>query len=200
MLEINFSRMPLRWLQILNMLIIFSSVFLCSILLFLHLPGVELIKVNPDWLLIWVVVWSFKRTVWQGAIAGIALGLIHDALTSPHPSHVISLALVGILTASFKKQRYAQEDFITVALIVFVMVIVTETILALQFSLTFIHPLENIRQYYQHRILSLAIISSIWAPVLYYPLNIWWSNLRKIEQSKHTLRQGKTRVKRKYSS
>lgn len=184
--EINLSKISLRWLRILNVLIILGSILLCCILLMLRLPGMELIGVGPNWLLIWTVVWSVKRTVWQGAIAGIALGLIHDALTSPYPSHVLSLALVGILTAGLRKQRYAKEDFITIALIVFVMVIVTETILALQFSLTFINPLANIQEYYQHRILSSATISSIWAPVLYYPLNIWWANLRK--------REGKTRL------
>lgn len=184
MLEINLSETPLRWLRLLNGIIIIGSIFLCCVLLLLRLPGMELIGISPNWLLIWVVVWSIKRSVWQGAIAGIALGLIHDALTSPYPSHVLSLALVGMFTAGLRKQRYAKEDFITVALIVFVMVVVTETMLALQFSLTFFNPLENIRQYYQHRILSSAIISSIWAPVLYYPLNIWWTNLRKIERSK----------------
>ena len=188
MLEINFRQMPLRWLRILNIAIVFSSVGLCSMLLFLRLPGMELIGTNPNWLLIWVVVWSIKRNVWQGSIAGISLGLIYDALTNPHPSHVLSLTLVGILTASLRQQRYAQEDFITVALIVFVMVIATETIMALQFSILFANPLENIRQHYQHRILSSAIISSIWAPVLYYPLNSWWENLRKIEKSKTRLK------------
>ena len=186
------------WLQILNILIIFSSVFLCSSLLLLRLPGLELLGVKPNWLLIWVVVWSLKRTAWQGAIAGVALGLIYDALTNPYPSHVLTLALVGILTASLRKQTSSQEDFITVALIVFVMVIVTEIILTLQFSLTFVNPLETIWQYYRHRILSSAIMSSIWAPALYYPLNTWWENLRKIEQSPHRLRLAKTRGKGKH--
>ena len=187
MLEIDLSKTSLRELRLLNVLIILCSILLCCILILLRLPGMELLGISPDWLLIWVVIWSVKRTVWQGAVAGIALGLIQDALTSPYPSHVLSLALVGIITASLRKQRYAQEDFITIALIVFVMVVVTEIILAIQFSLTFINPLESIRQYYQYRILSSAIISSIWAPVLHYPLNIWWKNLRKIERSKTKL-------------
>ncbi|MGK7953540.1 MAG: rod shape-determining protein MreD [Xenococcaceae cyanobacterium] len=179
MLEINLKRIPLAWLRLLDILIVFGSVLLCCILLLLRLPGLELLGIAPDWMLIWVVVWSVKRTVWQGAIAGIVLGLIQDGLTSPHPSHVLSLALVGVLTASLGKQRYTQEDFITIAPLVFVMVFVTETIMAIQFSLTFTNPLEQIRQYYQQSILASAIISSIWTPVLYYPLNIWWTNLRK---------------------
>ena len=180
MLEINLKKMPLAWLQLLDVLIVLGSALLCCILLLLRLPGLELLGIGPNWLLIWVVVWSIKRTVGQGAIAGIVLGLIQDGLTSPHPSHVLGLTLVGIIAASFGKQKYAQEDFITIALIVFVMAIVTETILSIQFSLTFINPLEQIRQYYQQRILASAIISSIWAPVLYYPLNIWWTKLGKI--------------------
>ncbi len=179
MLEINLRRIPLAWLRLLDILIVFGSVLLCCILLLLRLPGLELLGIAPDWMLMWVVVWSVKRTVWQGAIAGIILGLIQDGLTSPHPSHVLSLALVGVLTASLGKQRYTQEDFITIAPLVFVMVLVTETIMAIQFSLTFTNPLEQIWHDYQQSILSSAIISSIWTPVLYYPLNIWWTNLRR---------------------
>lgn len=188
MLKIDLSKTPLVWLRLLDVLVVFGSVLLCCILLLLRLPGMELLGVSANWLLIWVVVWSVKRTVWQGAIAGIVLGLIQDALTNPHPSHVISLALVGILTAGLRKQRYTQEDFMTIALIVFIMVIITETILGLQFSLTFANPLELIWQSYYPRILSSAIISSIWSPVLYYPLNIWWTNLQKITQAKTKLR------------
>jgi len=74
-----------------------------------------------------------KRTLVQGAIAGLALGLLrwHDVT---HPTHALSLALVGILTARLQKQRYIQEDFISVALIVFGMAVLAETVTALQFS------------------------------------------------------------------
>ncbi len=191
MLTIKLNKTPLGWLHLLNVLIILSSVLLCCILSFLRLPGMELIGVGPNWLLMWVVVWSIKRNVWQGAIAGITLGLIHDALTNPHPSNVLSLALVGILTANLRKQRYIQEDFISVAIIVFVMVIVTEMIVTLQYSLLFLSPLENIWQYYQQGVISSAILSSLWAPALYYPLNRWWVNLHKIEQQKTRLFSGK---------
>jgi len=40
----------------------------------------------------------------------------------------------GILTARLQKQRYIQEDFISVALIVFGMAVLAETVTALQFS------------------------------------------------------------------
>ena len=105
--------------QILNLIVTVGSVILCLIVLPARLPGMELLGIAPNWLLIWVVAWSLKRSVLQGAFAGFALGLIQDGMTSPHPTHVISLALVGILTARIQKQRYIQEDFISVALIVF---------------------------------------------------------------------------------
>ena len=79
----------------------------------------ELLGVGPHWLLIWVVAWSVKRTMWQGALAGLVLGLLQDAMTAPHPTHTLSLIVVGVLTARLQKQRYLQEDIISVALIVF---------------------------------------------------------------------------------
>jgi hypothetical protein len=36
---------------------------------------------------------------------------------------------------------------------------------------------------YQRIALSSAILSSLWAPVLYYPLNQWWEQLKELEQS-----------------
>ncbi len=98
-------------------------------------PGLELAGLTPDWPLIWVVCWSVRRNAWQGAVAGITLGLLQDALTSPLPTHALGLAVVGILTARLQKQRYMQEDFISVALIVFGMVVIAETLMALQWML-----------------------------------------------------------------
>ncbi|MEN9226246.1 MAG: rod shape-determining protein MreD [Thermostichus sp. HHBFW_bins_43] len=98
-------------------------------------PGLELAGLTPDWPLIWVVCWSVRRNAWQGAVAGITLGLLQDALTSPRPTHALGLAVVGILTARLQKQRYMQEDFISVALIVFGMVVIAETLMALQWML-----------------------------------------------------------------
>src|ERR687886_1435618 len=112
--------------QILNWIVTVGSVMLCLLVLPTRLPGMELLEIAPNWLLIWVVAWSLKRTVLQGALAGLVLGLIQDGMTSPQPTHVISLALVGVLTARIQKQRYIQEDFISVALIVFGMAVVGE--------------------------------------------------------------------------
>lgn len=59
-----------------------GSVFICLLILPLRLPGMELLAVSPNWLLIWVVTWSVKRTGFEGAIAGLVLGLIQDGMTS----------------------------------------------------------------------------------------------------------------------
>lgn len=160
-----------------------GSVLLCLLLLPLRLPGMELLGVTPNWLLIWVVVWSVKRTVWKGAIAGLALGLLQDGMTSPHPTHALSLAIVGILTACLQKQRYIQEDFISVALIVFGMAVLAEMAIALQFYLfhptrTDIDSYAELWQQHQQIALCSAVVSSLWAPVVYYPLNCWWERIR----------------------
>jgi rod shape-determining protein MreD len=167
--------------QILNLIVTVGSVILCLIVLPARLPGMELLGIAPNWLLIWVVAWSLKRSVLQGALAGLALGLIQDGMTSPHPTHVISLALVGILTARIQKQRYIQEDFISVALIVFGMAVVGETITAIQYSLMGDRNLAEIWSDHQRIALSSAILSSLWAPVVYYPLNRWWERMNLID-------------------
>ncbi|MGA9380864.1 MAG: rod shape-determining protein MreD [Phormidium sp.] len=160
-----------------------ASVIVCALILPTRLPGMELLGLGPNWLLIWVVAWSVKRSVFQGALAGLALGLVQDGMTEPSPSHTLSLICVGILTASLKKQRYVQEDFISVALIVFLMTVVAETVLALQFSLTGDRTLASIWTEHQQIALSSAILSSLWAPILYYPLNVWWEKMNWIENN-----------------
>ncbi len=167
-----------------NSLVIGGSVTLCLLLSPTRLPGTELLGIGTNWVLIWVVVWSIKRTVFQGVMAGLVLGLIQDGLTGAYPSHVFSLVLVGFLTARLQKQRYIQEDFISVALIVFVMVIIAESITATQYFVAKVRPLEEIYREYQQLVLSSAILSSLWAPVLYYPLNNWWEKAPHKIQSK----------------
>ncbi len=169
--------------QILNWIVTVGSVMLCLLVLPARLPGMELLEIAPNWLLIWVVAWSLKRTILQGALAGLVLGLIQDGMTSPQPTHVISLVLVGVLTARIQKQRYIQEDFISVALIVFGMAVVGETVTAIQYSFMGDRNLAEIWTDHQRIALSSAILSSLWAPVLYYPLNRWWEHINVIEPS-----------------
>jgi rod shape-determining protein MreD len=160
--------------QIINWVVTIGSVIICFMVLPTRLPGMELLGITPNWLLIWVVAWSVKRTAFQGVLAALALGLIQDGMTSPHPSHVLSLAIVGIMTARIQKQRYIQEDFISVALIVFGMAVVGETVTAIQYSFMGDRTLAEIWTDHQRIALSSAILSSLWAPVIYYPLNRWW--------------------------
>ena len=181
--------------QVLNSTVTVGSALLCLLILPMRLPGIELLGIAPNWLLIWVVAWSVKRTAIQGAIAGLVLGLLQDGMTSPDPTHTIGLSLVGILTARLQKPRYIKEDFISIALIVFGMTILVETVTALQFSFTGNSfrdtdsytantlccatnlSLAATWAYYQRITLASAILSSLWAPVVYYPLNWWWEKM-----------------------
>lgn len=150
------------------------SVWLCLMLSMTRWPGMELAGIGPNWLLIWVVSWSLNRNVVLALTGGLVLGLLQDALTEPNPTHALSLMIVGFITARLQKQRYLQEDFISVALVVFGMAVVAETVLAVQFSLTGARSLIEIWKHHQLIALSSAILSSLWAPVLYFPLNRWW--------------------------
>ncbi|MBD2446880.1 rod shape-determining protein MreD [Nostoc sp. FACHB-152] len=171
-----------RAVQLLDWTVTVGSVLLCLLLLPTRFPGTELLGIGPNWLLIWVVAWSVKRSVWEGTIAGILLGLLQDAMTSPDPTHAVALGLVGFLTGILHKQRFIQEDFISIALIVFLMAILAETIFGVQLSLTGDRKVEYIWAYYQRVALASAILSSLWAPVVYYPLNRWWQKRKMLEQ------------------
>jgi rod shape-determining protein MreD len=175
--------------QLLDWTVTVGSVLLCLLMLPTRFPGMELLGIGPNWLLIWVVAWSVKRTVFAGALAGIVLGLLQDSMTSPNPTHAVTLGIVGILTGLIQKQRFIQEDFISIALIVFIMAILAETIFALQLTLTgdahsgqSLRKVEDIWAYYQQVALTSAILSSLWAPVVYYPLNRWWQQMKLLEQ------------------
>ena len=173
----NVSRWSPESKLIANALITIGSVFLCLLVLPSRLPGMEILAIGPNWLLIWVVAWSVKRTQIQGCMAGVVLGLLQDGMTAPFPSHSIGLAVAGFLTGRLQKQKYIQEDFISVALIVFGMAIVSETITALQFLLVG-RSVMGLWIDYQRIVLVSAILSSLWAPIIYYPLNRWWSSIQ----------------------
>lgn len=172
-----------RLRQFLDWSVTIGSVLICLLMLPSRLPGMELLGIGPNWLLIWVVAWSVKRPALQGAFAGIILGLLQDSMTSPEPTHALSLGIVGLITGLFQKQRFIQEDFISIALIVFGMSVLSETIFALQIMWMGDRNVENIWTYYQKVVLASAILSSLWAPVVYYPLNRWWQKVKLTEQS-----------------
>lgn len=173
-----------RWL---NIGVVIGSALLCVVMLPMRLPGMELLGIGPSWLLIWLVAWSVQRTGIEGAIAGFILGLVHDGLTGAFPTHTIGLILVGFLTARIQKQRFIQEDFVSVAIIVFGMTVIAQTIMALQVSAHYLlipnspYPgLPEIWLQHQRIALSSAIISSLWATAIYYPLSRWWAHYEQV--------------------
>lgn len=174
----------------LNGWITVASVAVCLLLLPARFPGTALLGITPNWLLIWVIAWSVNRSVLDAAIAGLVLGLLQDGLTSPHPTHALSLILVGVLTARLQTQRFIQEDVVSVALIVFGMAVIAETVMAIQISGQHLlipgSPYQSLSQiwlYHQRVALSSAILSSLWSPALYFPLKYWWGKYRPKEMS-----------------
>lgn len=168
--------------QVLNWLFTIGSVLACLLLLPTRLPGMDILGVGPNWLLVWVVVWSIRRTSFDGVVAGITLGLLQDGITGRFPTHILGLVLAGIITARLRRRRLVQADLISVALIVFGLAIVTESTMALQLMGQYLldenaiyTSLNSIWEYYLRVALSSAILSSLWAPVLYYPLKQWWN-------------------------
>jgi hypothetical protein len=71
------------------------------------------------------------------------------------------------------------------------MAVLSETITALQFSVhawindrdSIQYSLSRIWYYHQRIALSSAILSSMWSPVIYYPLNRWWERIKAVEPS-----------------
>ncbi|MEY2833708.1 MAG: hypothetical protein RLZZ574_2967 [Cyanobacteriota bacterium] len=167
----------LNILTVINLLFVTASIAVCIILMLVDLPGMELLEVNPNWLLIWVVAWSLNRTAWQGAIAGLLIGCIYDGISISTPSHILSFVVVGVLTSSLKKQKYLGEDFISVAFIVFFMTFLSEAIFALQYAGEHSIGMTNLRQKYHQVVIISAIITSLWSPAFYYPINLWQKRL-----------------------
>jgi rod shape-determining protein MreD len=137
----------------------------------------ELLGVGPNWFLIGVVIWSLKHKVLSSIIAGLTMGLLQDSMSSRYPSHVVVLVLVGFITA--RLQRHIKEDLITIVLLVFILTLVAEATIALQYALMELRPIEEIWLDYQRIALSSAMLSSLWTPAFYYPLNAWWEKLQQ---------------------
>jgi rod shape-determining protein MreD len=161
-------------LQVFNGCVIVGSVLLCAFLQPLRLPGLTLLGAAPNWFLIWVVTWSATRSPLQAVVAGIAVGWIQDGMTSPTPTHALGLAIVGFLVSSFSRFRLLEENFISGALLVFVMAMLAEVVLALQFLSLRQWAAADLWPHLQQVALASAILSSLWTPVLYLPLQSWW--------------------------
>ena len=138
---------------------------------------------SPQWLLMWLVAWSIKRNVSTAVLVAIAVGLLHDSLmVTAFPTHIPGFVLVAWLTSSWRHQRYLQEDFISLALIVFVMTFVAETVMALQHLVFGLRSLGDIWLEYQRIALASAVLSSLWAPLICTPLVRWWNQVRAFDK------------------
>lgn len=169
-------------LAIVNLLFVTVSIAVCTILMLVNIPGMELLEINPNWLLIWVVAWSLKRTVWHGAIAGIIMGCIDDGITLSNPSHILSLMLVGIFTSRLQTQKYLGEDFISVAFIVFFMTLFSEAVFAWQYGQAYSLGIGEVWQKYRQMAIARAVITSLWSPAFYYPMNLWQKRMRLLQK------------------
>lgn len=151
--------------------VIVSSIIICCLLMLSRLPGMELVGITPNWFLMWLVIWSVRRNLWQSLVASVCLGLVWDSLSGVFPTHIIGLMVIALLTANVYQGAYVKEDMISMVLIVFGMVIISETVIAIQYSIQTDIPLIDIWLKYQQNSLASAIITSLWTPLLYYPLN-----------------------------
>jgi len=136
----------------------------------MRLPGIELLGIAPNWLLIWVVVWVSSAQLFKERSQDW-LWAASRCMTSPHPTHALSLAFSGNFDCSIA------EAALHPGRLVFGMAVLAETVTALQFS--FLRSpggaearaveLAEIWTYHQQIALCSAILSSLWAPVVYYP-------------------------------
>jgi rod shape-determining protein MreD len=170
--------------KLLNWAVTIGSLLICILAMYTRFPGITLMGIAPNWLLIWLVTWSVNRPVFLSVMAGTALGLVQDGMTFADvkvmPTHALGLAIAGGITALLQKQRYMQEDFISIALIVFGMAVIVETMHAVQLTMMGA-GMDNVWTLQQRIALSSAILSSLWSPAIYFPLSRWWRSLETTE-------------------
>ena len=168
--------------KLLNWAVTIGSLLICILGMYTRFPSMTLMGIAPNWLLIWLVTWSVNRPVFLTVMAGIGLGMVQDGMTFTNvnvaPTHVLGLAIAGGITSLLQKQRYVQEDFISIALIVFGMAVIVETMHAVQLTLMGA-KMDNVWALQQRIALSSAILSSLWSPAIYFPLSRWWRSLEK---------------------
>ena len=186
----NIANLPPLVRNGLYLLTVVGSAGLCLLLLPTRLPGMEILGVGPSWLVMWTIAWSLHRSVWHAATAGIVLGLIQDGMTfttttalGTVPTHVLSLTTVGVLAFLLHKRRYLDDTVFSASTAAFLLTIVSEVITGLQYLLEMaieispaasIDSLNSLSTNQLPSILITAVLSGLWMPVLYYPLQLWW--------------------------
>jgi len=169
--------------RLLDLAVTPGSALACALLMLARWPGAQLLGLGPYWLLIWVVAWSLKRPAWQGGVAGLALGWVQDGLSAASPAHALSLAIVGFLSGRLGQARAFRADAIAVVLVTFAMTGVAETVMALQHGVAHPDRLGELWVRYQVIALVSALLSALWAPAVYYPLDCWWRRVARRAQA-----------------
>jgi rod shape-determining protein MreD len=156
-------------------------------------PGMEILGVGPSWLVMWTITWSLHRSLWHAATAGIVLGLIQDGMTftttaplGTVPTHVLSLTSVGVLAFFLHKRRYLDDTVFSASVAAFLLTIVSEFITGLQYLLKMAIDLspeasiDSLNYLWTNQVplvLIGAVLSGLWMPILYYPLQLWWQKI-----------------------
>ncbi|BAW97299.1 hypothetical protein NIES970_22500 [[Synechococcus] sp. NIES-970] len=178
-----FRKLPKWTLPWLNYLVIAGSILLCACLLMLRIPGMSILGLGPQWLLMWVIAWSVKQETLYAILGAIAAAWLHDSLMiTTLPSHLPGFVLVAYCVSRWRRQRYFEEDFIILALLVFVMTLVAEMVMACQYLLWGLGAPALLWREFQQIALTTAILSSLWTPLLCTPLVRWWSYVRMPEK------------------
>jgi rod shape-determining protein MreD len=173
--------------------IVIGSAGLCLLLLPTRFPGMEILGVGPSWLVMWTIAWSLRRSLWHATTAGIVLGLIQDTMTFPQsatigtmPTHVLSLTAVGVLTFWLHKHRYLDDTILSVSIAAFLLTIASEAMTGLQYLLQMAiyrspaASLDSLSYLWNDRLTVVsiaAVLSGLWMPILYYPLQLWWQKM-----------------------
>jgi rod shape-determining protein MreD len=189
----NIANLPPLVRNGLYVLTIVGSAGLCLLLLPTRFPGMEILGVGPSWLVMWTIAWSLHRSLWHATTAGIVLGLIQDGMTFPMtdslgtvPTHVLSLTTVSVLAFLLHKRRYLEDSVFSASIAAFVLTIVSEVITGLQYLLEMaierspaasLDSLDALSTNQLPLMLITAVLSGLWMPVLYYPLQLWWEKM-----------------------
>ncbi|WP_310484974.1 rod shape-determining protein MreD [Chamaesiphon sp. VAR_48_metabat_403] len=177
----------------LYLLTVVGSASLCLLLLPTRFPGMEILGVGPSWLVMWTIAWSLNRSLWHATTAGVVLGLIQDGMTATMtanlgimPTHVLSLTAVGVLTFWLHKHRYLDDTIISASVAAFLLTIASELITGVQYFLEMaierspaasLASLNYLWDNQSPMMLISAVLSGLWMPVLYYPLQVCWQKM-----------------------
>ncbi len=189
----NVANLPPLARNGLHIAVVIISVGICLFLLPTRIPGMEILGTGPSWLVMWTIAWSLHRSILSAATAGIVLGLLQDGMTFPAnatlgtvPTHVLSLTVVSVLAFYLHKRRYLDDQILSVSLAAFFLTILSELITGVQYLLETairqspVASMDSLNYLWTNQsqvVLIAAILSGLWMPILYYPLNYWWQKM-----------------------